>query len=372
MTHAVPELASPEAVLGHLERCGHLRGVVIEGVDLSGCGLDWDEMDVAGSAFLACGFPDGDAALAVQANGAVVIPDLSAGRPYRVYPSGLYDYEALSGSGADAEIARWVLDHPEPMTPVEAIAQRMHDTAMTDAISDLVRPDGDQPLRVVGVMGGHAVRRDCAEYAAVVRLGYELTRAGYFVATGGGPGVMEAANLGAYLTREGPAGEGDPIAVALEVLATAPEIDKSDYREAAEQVYARRAGASGGSSLAIPTWLYWHEPVGRFATHIAKYFANSIREDGLLRLAEHGIVFARGGAGTIQEVFQDAALNAYALPAERVPMVFLGREFFACNGIWEAVRGQAAIAEPPYDELLTLTDDIGEVVSAIRDHGTAR
>ncbi len=105
--------------------------------------------------------------------------------------------------------------------------------------------------------------------------------------------------------------------------------------------------------------------MGRFASHIAKYFANSIREDGLLRLADHGIVFARGGAGTIQEVFQDAALNAYALPAERVPMVFLGREFFTGNGVWSAMQGQAAIAAPPYGELLTLTDDVKEAVAAV-------
>src|SRR5699024_10847258 len=94
---------------------GDLRGVVVEGVDLRLSGVDWGAVDVNGSAFLACSFPDGNVALAVQANGAVVIPDLSDGRPFRVYPSALYDYESLAGTGADAEIERWVLDHPEPM-----------------------------------------------------------------------------------------------------------------------------------------------------------------------------------------------------------------------------------------------------------------
>ena len=360
MTLTVPELSSPEAVLSHIERCSELRGVVIEGVDLRLSGVDWGEVDVTGSAFLACSFPDGNVALAVQANGAVVIPDLSDGRPYRVYPPALYDYESLAGSGTDAEIERWVLDHPEPMNPVEAIAQRMHDTAMTDAVGDLVQPQHGQHRRVVGVMGGHAVRRDAPEYEAVVRLGYELTRAGYFVATGGGPGVMEGANLGAYLA--GPGGGLEKLIAALGILTAAPDVEHPDYGRAAERVYA---AGGGGESLAIPTWHYGHEPVGRFASHIAKYFANSIREDGLLRLADHGIVFARGGAGTIQEVFQDAALNAYALPAERVPMVFLGREFFTGNGVWSAMQGQAAIAAPPYGELLTLTDDVEEAVAAV-------
>ena len=207
-------------------------------------------------------------------------------------------------------------------------------------------------------MGGHAIRRDSHEYAAVVRLGFELTEAGYLVVTGGGPGVMEAANLGAYLTREGPPGEIDAVADALRMLSRAPSVEHPGYRDAADEVRAARADATGGESLAIPTWHYANEPLGRFATHIAKYFANSIREDGLLRLADHGVVFARGGAGTIQEVFQDAAINGYAPPGERVPMVFLGSEFFLGNGVWEVMRGQAAAAEPPYTHLLTLTDDV--------------
>ncbi|MFN8150251.1 MAG: hypothetical protein U0R24_03865 [Solirubrobacterales bacterium] len=366
MNH-VHELSSPSAVTEYLVSRGDLRGVVIEGVDLRACGLDWSVIDVNGSAFLACTFGDGEDALAVQANGAVVIPDLSEGRPFRVYPSGLYTYETLASSGADAAIEAWFHAHPEPMEPVEAIAQRMHDTAMTDAIGELIRPAGEEARRVVGVMGGHAVTRDTDEYEQVVRLGIELTRAGFFVATGGGPGVMEAANLGAYLTREGPADEGtaDAIAAALEVLREAPGVDDPGYGDVAERVHAVRASAHGGESLAIPTWLYTHEPVGRFATHIAKYFANSIREDGLLRLADNGVVFARGGAGTIQEVFQDAALNAYAPPYERVPMVFLGREFFTTNGVWDVLRGQAALADPPYEELLLLTDEVSEAVEFI-------
>ena len=361
MNH-VHELSSPSAVTEYLVSRGDLRGVVIEGVDLRACGLDWSVIDVNGSAFLACRFPDGDVALAVQANGAVVIPDLSEGRPYRVYPSGLYSYETLAGSGTDAAVAAWVAARPDPMEPVEAIAQRLHDTAMTDATYELVRPDDGERRRVVGVMGGHSLRRDSHEYAAVVRLGHELTRAGFFVATGGGPGAMEAANLGAYLTR---AGEAEVMADALGALGAAPSVEHPGYRDAAEQVHGWLADRPGGESLAIPTWGYGHEPLGRFATHIAKYFANSIREDGLLRIANHGIVFSRGGPGTIQEVFQDGALNSYAPAAERVPMVFLGSEFFSANGVYEAMRGQAAGADPPYEELLLLTDEVREAVDFI-------
>jgi predicted Rossmann-fold nucleotide-binding protein len=359
VTSPIPELESAEKVLAHLSAHGDLRGAVVEGVDLRGCDLDWEAVDVAGAVFLACTFPEDETALWLQMNGAVVVPDLSEGRPYRVYPSQLYSYERLIES--DLEIDAWFKAHPIPLSPVEAIAQRLHDTAMTDATYELIAPDESEPRRVVGIMGGHNLRRDDPEYVAVVRLGHALTEAGFFVATGGGPGAMEAGNLGAYLTRGGP----DAVDAALEELAAAPSVEHPDYGAAAERVHAEHAGGEGGESLAIPTWVYGHEPLGRFATHIAKYFANSIREDGLLQIADHGVVFARGGAGTVQEVFQDAAINTYSPPEQRAPMVFLGRDFFTATGIWELARAQAAAADPPYEHLLSLADDVDEAVAAI-------
>jgi predicted Rossmann-fold nucleotide-binding protein len=334
---------------------------VVEGVDLRECDLRWDDIPVGGAVFIACIFPPGDVALRLQARGAVVVPDLTEDRPYRVYPSRLYSYEELIA--ADEEIDAWFRAHPLPLSPVEAIAQRLHDTAMTDAIYELIQPEAGEAKRVVGIMGGHGVRRDEPEYEAVVRLTHGLTAEGFFVATGGGPGLMEGANLGAYLTRGGE----EAIAEALAILAEAPSVLHDDYGEAAERVHRAHADGTGGESLAIPTWLYGHEPVGRFSTHIAKYFANSIREDGLLQIADYGVVFARGGAGTVQEIFQDAAINAYSPPEERAPMVFLGREFFTTSGIWDLARTQAAAAEPSYVHLLTLTDDVDEAVGAIAE-----
>ena len=66
-----------------------------------------------------------------------------------------------------------------------------------------------------------------------------------------------------------------------------------------------------------------------FATDIAKYFENSLREEGLLALALGGVVFARGNAGTVQEVFQDACQNYYrTYQGTRSPMILLGRDYW--------------------------------------------
>lgn len=346
-----------------------LAGVVVQGVDLAGVTADWDAVDVAGSFFLGCRIPDAGLALTLQQGGAIVVPELGEGdRPYRIYPPRLYTYEDLVETGMDAavrsyfESSRSSTGDPDPDLPVEAVAQRLHDTAMTDAIWDLVLPAGERPRRVAAIMGGHDVRRDDPRYRQIVTIGYRLTGAGTMVATGGGPGIMEAGNLGAFLARSGGIGAIDE---ALAVLARAPSVAHPDYSARADEVHARFAGGRGGISLAIPTWLYGHEPVGRFASHIAKYFANSIREDGLLRVAAAGIVFSPGGAGTVQEIFQDLAVNAYSPAAERAPMVFLGADWFRSSGIAAVVQRFAEAAEPPFADLIAVTDSVDEAVERI-------
>ena len=51
--------------------------------------------------------------------------------------------------------------------------------------------------RIVGIMGGHSLLRTDRAYIAVARLALTLTQRGFLVVTGGGPGAMEAAHLGA-------------------------------------------------------------------------------------------------------------------------------------------------------------------------------
>ena len=81
------------------------------------------------------------------------------------------------------------------------------------------------------------------------------------------------------------------------------EIEDPFYFEAAYD--ARAAYPDGQPNLALPTWFYGHEPTNLFSSYIAKYFANSLREDGLLAIARHGVIYAPGSAGTVQEVFMD-------------------------------------------------------------------
>ena len=123
----------------------------------------------------------------------------------------------------------------------------------------------------------------------------------------------------------------------------------------------------GAESLAIPTWFYGHEPSNLFSTHIAKYFANSLREDGLLALATWGIVFAPGSAGTIQEIFQDAAQNHYGTFKYVSPMVFLGRQFWTEERPVYPLLKQLSEGRQ-YHRMVTISDDLDEIVSFIQDN----
>ena len=292
--------------------------------------------------------------------------ELPAGLPYDPFRDSLYTREELMagwpGETLDARIERHVLEHGFRSPPAaEALAQRLHDHAVDVALSEFLC--AEPHLRVVGIMGGATTARDDPWYRRVAELARALARAGYLVASGGGPGSMEAANLGAFLA------DHDDAALdsALDDLARAPryEGDRELYVEAAARV---RAGlGSGTESLAIPTWFYPGEPVGQFATRIAKYFANSIREDGLLAIAVSGVVFAPGRAGTLQELFQDAAQNAYGIRGQS-PMVLFGSDFYDADPSIHALLRQEARRFGDFETLVGLADETDDVVAFLDAH----
>ena len=80
---------------------------------------------------------------------------------------------------------------------LEALAQRLHDHAIDDALRDLLegRTDGAGVKKVVGIMGGHGTPRTDPYFRKVARIARELTRRGYFVTSGGGPGNQILSNL---------------------------------------------------------------------------------------------------------------------------------------------------------------------------------
>jgi predicted Rossmann-fold nucleotide-binding protein len=284
-------------------------------------------------------------------------------RPYVVCPDRLYTRDDLMAGwhpGADhsvtldARIYDYVKAHGGRAPDMEeGLAQRTHDHFIDVALAEFLMKTG-RP--VVGVMGGSSTFAADPNYRRVVRLTASLTGRGYLVVGGGGLGIMEAANLGAYLAD---CSETDRD-YAVDALAAAPPwtTDAAGYMGVADDIRERLA--PGGESLAIPAWVIAGEPISQFASHIAKYFSNSIREDGMLAVATAGIVFAPGGAGTMQEMFQDAAQNAYRTFG-RSPMAFLDtRHYCVETGLYPALERQAS--RLGFADLLSVSDEPEQIL----------
>jgi predicted Rossmann-fold nucleotide-binding protein len=287
----------------------------------------------------------------------------NAERPYDVRPSRLYTRDDLMRGwrrGADhsmtldGRIYAYVKAHGGRAPDVdEGLAQCTHDHFIDVALADFLMRTG---RHVVGIMGGSRTVAADPNYRRVVRLTAELTRRGYLVVGGGGLGIMEAANLGAYLANVSDADRE----AAVDALAAAPPYAEDRAAYIGAEVDVRERFAPGGESLAIPTWVNPGEPISQFASHIAKYFSNSIREDGMLAVATAGIVFAPGGAGTMQEIFQDAAQNADRIFG-RSPMAFLDtRHYCDATGLYPALERQAR--RLGFSDLLSIGDEPEQIL----------
>ena len=270
----------------------------------------------------------------------------------------------------------WVMHgRAKPGDRFIAMMQVLHDHAITLAVAEVI-----ESRPVVAIMGGHGMVRGTPPYRAVAELARTLARSGCLVASGGGPGAMEATHLGALhalepdgaldaahatLARETPFPRNAGRLVSESGAVDAAVLDAL-FRWLLPALEVRSRVKAPTISLGVPTWQYGHEPTTPFATHLAKYFQNSVREEGLLTIATHGIAYAPGRAGTLQEIFQDAALNAYEGPRAASPMVFLGRDYWTATFPVTPVL-RALFGEELYARFVLLTDHVAEAAAFILD-----
>ena len=241
----------------------------------------------------------------------------------------------------------------------EALARTLHDHGIHMALDAFLKDHDGR--RCVGLMGGHAMLRTEPMYEAIVMLSKRLTEEGFYMLTGGGPGAMEATHLGAWMagrTRQ-------EVEEALTMLAVAPSFKDPGWLSSAFGVLWSFP-QSKYVSLGVPTWLYGHEPSTPFATHIAKFFENSIREDSILTMAFGGIIYTPGSAGTMQEIFQDAVQNHYLSFGFSSPMIFWGEKFWTEEMPVYPLLQRLLKTGKYKNLLLTLTDDACEIESALK------
>ena len=174
------------------------------------------------------------------------------------------------------------------------------------------------------VFGSARTKPDNPLYAAAEQLGGRLAAAGQAVITGGGPGIMEAANKGA----------------------------------------AEAGGVSVGLGIELPfeTGL---NPYVNLGINFRYFFA---RKTMFVKYAQ-GFVVLPGGFGTLDELFEALTL-VQTRKVTSFPVVLFGSRYWAGLVGWlrEAALVQGAISAPDLD-MFTVTDDVEEAVAAVVGSG---
>lgn len=345
-----------------------LRNCTFQEIDFTQLDMDWTAFRIENITFLGCKMLMKDE-LVLHEKGAYIYkapPSL----PYNPFRHALYTWQELmegyhpkNDQSIDLKIYQHFYDTKFNPTINEALWQRIHDHAMDDSLRELLEYDdqGMTKKKCVGFMGGHSTKRTDSYYMKTALSAKLLAENDYFIVSGGGPGIMEATNLGAYFAGK----PHEDLLKAIGILQQAPHYTNKDFNQKALDVLEEFP--EGNESLAIPTWFYGHEPSNLFASHIAKYFSNSIREDTLLAISLYGIVCAPGSAGTTQEIFMDATQNHYGTFNYYSPMVFLGHKRYEIDTLIFPLLKQLSWGKE-YSKLLFLTDEPTEILAWLNQH----
>lgn len=324
-------------------------------IDFRGCDPEalalWEEdrLDFKGAVFYGCRFPTSDDAM--RDRGARVLQQLDY-VPFKTMRSFMYTQDELEA--VDAASYKFYLEENSLQA---RLAMQVHDHFMQDALFDYL-----EGKSVVSIMGGHQLARTHPAYRDVALMAHRLAKKGFLVASGGGPGAMEACNLGAYMFQHSEKELDDAIATIVANQDPNVEFEYQD-RMGPAAVVTKHGKPTFQPSLAIPTWKYGHEPTNMFGTWICKLFSNAIREDGLLDISNAGIIYTPGSAGTRQEIFQAACGNHYAPNGKEKPTIFYGTDFWNKTTIPQVLCNVSQ--GRPFASWIVTSDDVDEIVEKL-------
>lgn len=172
----------------------------------------------------------------------------------------------------------------------------------------------------VTVFGSARTPQSDRYYKMAVSLGYGLAKANLAVITGGGPGIMEAANRGA----------------------------------------AKAKGKSIGLNIELP-----HEQKGNRYANIPINFHYFFSRKVCFVKYSIGFIFMPGGFGTLDEFFEILTLvQTQRIP--RFPMILIGSSYW--KGLLKWIKGtleDSRFISPRDNELFALTDNAQEAVEII-------
>jgi uncharacterized protein (TIGR00730 family) len=176
--------------------------------------------------------------------------------------------------------------------------------------------------QAVSVFGSARTPATSAEYACAEEIGAGLARAGYAVITGGGPGVMEAANKGA----------------------------------------SKAGGVSVGLGIELPMEQGLNEYV-EIGLEFRYFF---VRKTVFVKYSQAFVVLP-GGFGTLDELFEAVTLVQTG-KITKFPIVLVGSAYWSGLRQWiqDTMLAEGKIS-PTDPDLLKVVDDPAEVVQVILD-----
>jgi uncharacterized protein (TIGR00730 family) len=190
---------------------------------------------------------------------------------------------------------------------------------------------GFRALHFVGpcvtVFGSARFKEDHPYYGLAREVGRDLARAGFTVMTGGGPGIMEAANRGA--------------------------------REA--------GGRSIGCNIELPEEQKPNAYLDRWIT-FRHFFVRKV----MLVKYSYAFIALPGGFGTLDEIFETATL-IQTRKIRDFPLVLLVRDFW--HPLADFLHGpleQMALIDPEDADRILITDSPAEAVATVRETALRR
>ena len=199
-------------------------------------------------------------------------------------------------------------------------AVRAHVARIADEFFEGFAAVAGIPSPAVSIFGSARVREDHPAYAAARKTGRLFAGAGFAVITGGGPGVMEAANRGAQ--------EG--------------------------------GGFSVGFNIELP-----HEQESNPYLDLNIVFRHFYARKTMFVKPAEGFVIFPGGFGTLDEMFEALTLIQTGKVAN-FPVVLFGSAYW--RGLLDWVQGRLlrdGMISPEDEELIVLTDEPAEAVATV-------
>lgn len=177
----------------------------------------------------------------------------------------------------------------------------------------------------VSIFGSARLTSDSEYYKLAEEVAFKLTQFGYGIITGGGPGIMEAANLGAK----------------------------------------RGTGRSVGINIALP----YEQNANLFVDHdkLITFDYFFVRKTMFMKYAQ-GFVVLPGGFGTFDELFEALTL-IQTEKIGRFPIVLIGKEYWGglIDWIKKTMLNEHQCIHPDDMNLFHLVDDPDEAVEIINN-----